>query len=131
MVPSWHCVLESCSAALCDDPVSIKNGTVTFNGNSVGDIATYICDSGFELIGNATTTCSTFVDMNIAEFQPAPPSCRREYIEYKYKYKLPGMTACHFQMQSYSSMCFIQKIYQCIYVRTCMGMGSISEVYNY
>ena len=67
---------DSCSAALCDDPVDIDNGTVTFNGNSVGDMATYTCDLGFELIGNTTTIC-TLVAMDSAEFQLAPPSCRR------------------------------------------------------
>ncbi len=69
---------EFYSAALCEDPVTIDNGMVTFNDNSVGAMATYTCDSGFELIGNATTTC-TLVNMNSADFQPTPPSCRREY----------------------------------------------------
>ena len=71
---------ESFSAAMCPDPVDIANGTVTFTGNSVNDTATYTCNTGFELIGNATTTC-TQVDMNTAAFQPAPPSCRREYTD--------------------------------------------------
>ena len=53
---------------------------VSFTGNSVGNTATYTCDSGFELIGSATTTC-TRVDANSAVIQPAPPSCRREYTE--------------------------------------------------
>ncbi len=68
-----------CSAALCDDPGNIDNGMLTFNGTSIGDMATYTCNSGFEVIGKANTTC-TLVDMNSAEFQPAP-SCRREYTE--------------------------------------------------
>ena len=66
-----------CSAALCTDPVDIVNGMVTFTGNSIGDTATYTCNSGFELIGDATTTC-TQVDANSAVFQPAVPVCRRE-----------------------------------------------------
>ncbi len=70
-------MLDSCFAALCDNPVVIDNGMVTFSGNSVGDMATYTCDSGFELIGDETTTC-TLVNMDTAEFQPEPPSCRRE-----------------------------------------------------
>ena len=53
---------------------------VTFSDNSVGDMAIYTCDLGFELIGNASTTC-TLVDMDSAEFQPAPPSCRRKHIK--------------------------------------------------
>ncbi len=75
-----HHGIESCPAALCDNPVDIGNGMVTFNGNSIGDVATYTCNVGFELIGNGTATC-TQVDMDRAEFQPAPPSCRREYID--------------------------------------------------
>ena len=70
--------LHNCySAALCPDPADIVNGTVTFTGNSVGDTATYICNSGFELIGNASATC-TQVDVNSASFFPAAPVCRRE-----------------------------------------------------
>ncbi len=57
----------------CDDPVHLDNGKVTI-------MATYTCDSGFELIGDATTTC-TLVDMNSTELQPALPSCRRECSE--------------------------------------------------
>ncbi len=70
--------IESCSAALCDNPVDIDNGMATFTGNSIGDEATYTCDLGFELIGNTSTIC-TLLNLNSAEFQPAPPLCRREY----------------------------------------------------
>ena len=69
-----HC---SCSTALCLDPPDIVNGTVTFTGNSVGDTATYTCDPGFELVGNASVTC-TQVDVNSAAFAPTVPVCRRE-----------------------------------------------------
>ena len=55
------------------------NGTVTFTGNSVGDTATYTCNSGFELIGTATATC-TQVDANSAAFLPVPPVCRHESV---------------------------------------------------
>ena len=68
----------SWSAALCPDPADVANGMVTFAANSVSDTATYICNSGFELIGSATVTC-TQVDVNSATFSPAPPVCRREY----------------------------------------------------
>ncbi len=76
----WHSLHESCSAALCDVPVDIGNGMVTFNDIQPGDMATYTCNLGFELIGNATSTC-TLVDADSAEFQPAPPSCSRECSE--------------------------------------------------
>ena len=65
---------------MCPDPVDIANGMLTFTGNSVGDAATYTCDSGFEFIGGATTIC-TQVNLNSATFQPIPPVCRREYTE--------------------------------------------------
>ena len=68
-----------CSAALCPDPPALVNSMTTFTGNSIGDTATYTCDSGFELIGNSTITC-TAVDGNSAIFPTIPPpECRREY----------------------------------------------------
>ena len=66
------------SAALCPDPVDIDNSTVTFTGNSIGDTTTYNCDSGFELIGDAITTC-TQMNATFAVFSPQPPFCSREY----------------------------------------------------
>ena len=65
-------------AALCSDPVDIDNGMVTFTGNSIGDIAAYSCNPGFELEGATTTTCLE-LDRDSAQFSPEPPVCRREY----------------------------------------------------
>ena len=73
-----HCLHHSYIAALCPGPADIVNGTVTFIGNSVGDTATYNCNSGFELIGNASLTC-TQLEVSSAVFSPAAPVCRREY----------------------------------------------------
>ena len=47
-------------------------------GNSVGGVATYTCDPGFELDGSTTTECIQ-VDMNSVAFSPDPPVCKREY----------------------------------------------------
>ena len=70
---------ESFSAALCPDPDGIVNGMVTFTGNSVGDTANYTCDPGFELIGDAMTTCTAAMDGNSASFPSVPPpECRRK-----------------------------------------------------
>ena len=70
---------ESFSAALCLDPDGIDNGMRTFTGNSVGDTATYTCNSGFELIGDPVTTCTAAMDGNSATFPSVPPpECRRE-----------------------------------------------------
>ena len=74
-----HITRLSYSAALCPVPDNIENGIVTSStGASVGDTATYTCNPGFELIGDATTTC-TQVDVNSAAFVPQPPVCRREF----------------------------------------------------
>ena len=54
------------------------NGMATFTGNSVGDTVIYTCNSGFELIGSMTATC-TQVDVNSKAFSPAAQVCRREY----------------------------------------------------
>ena len=72
------CSQQFCSAALCPDPVDINNGMVTFTGTSVGDTATYSCDLHFDLVGDATTTC-TQVDSKNTAFLPAPPVCMREF----------------------------------------------------
>ncbi len=88
-----HHGIESYPAALCDNPVNINNGMATFTGNSVGDVATYTCDLGFDLIGNATAICTLF-SLSRAEFQPAPPSCRREHTKY------PRITTGYFRFHS-------------------------------
>ena len=81
---------HSSSVALCSDPPTIVNGMRTFSGNSVNDTATYSCNSSFELIGDATTTCTAAADGNSATFLPVPPpTCRREYCIISY-----GFVAC-------------------------------------
>ena len=38
-------------------PLTVENGTVTLNGTNPGDVATYMCDSGFTLEGSQTRVC--------------------------------------------------------------------------
>ena len=67
--------------ALCDFPADPTNGNVatTGDGDSVGDVATYTCNRGFELIGDDMATC-TQIDANNAEYSPPiAPTCSREY----------------------------------------------------
>ena len=92
MIEPFGCALvySFCSIALCPNPIGIDNGEVTFTGNSVRDTATYTCNLGFELIGDATTTC-TQVDVNSAEFQPMLPFCSRECTAYNKTVKLLRM----------------------------------------
>ena len=63
--------------ALCPDPVDPVNGMVTFTENAIDDTATYSCNTGFELVGSASVTC-TQVNVSSATFSPAPPVCRRK-----------------------------------------------------
>lgn len=46
-----------------------------FNGNSIGNIATYTCSSGYELIGDSAAIC-TQRNNHSAIFEPAPPTCQ-------------------------------------------------------
>ena len=59
---------------------------VTFTGNSIDDTATYTCNMGFELVGNATATCTL---EEVATFSPEPPECRR-----KLRMHVIGETTC-------------------------------------
>ena len=59
-------------------PTDPRNGVVTFTGISVGDNATYTCNTGFELIGEGVATCTQAEGMNNASFLPTEPNCRRK-----------------------------------------------------
>ena len=81
-----------CFVALCSNPDDITNGMMTLTGNSVDDTTTYTCNSGFELIGDVTSTC-TQEDMNFATFLPAAPVCRREYsLEWLHTFSFVSIT---------------------------------------
>lgn len=62
--------------ALCRLLTSIPFGTVSQSGREPGDTATYSCNSGFELVGDPTRTC-TVVGPGTAMFSGDEPSCRR------------------------------------------------------
>ena len=88
--------------ALCPYPIAPYYGAVTITGNSAfsGDIATYTCDSGFELIGSAMANCTKSeppppppplrakrrspISLNSAMFSPEPPSCKRKSMWHYY-----------------------------------------------
>ena len=58
---------------MCSPPVNLTNGEVSYAGLSEGDTATYSCNAGFELIGEATIIC-VVTDNNTATFIPPPTS---------------------------------------------------------
>ena len=96
---------------MCPDLVNIVNGALTFTGNSVGDTATYTCNSGFELIGNASVTC-TQVDANIAAFSPAAPVCRREYYAI-----MNSIMSCGTLYITLNTVCIALTLQPCVLIR--------------
>ena len=58
---------------MCPNLADPANGAVNVSGRSSGDIATYVCIRGFELVGAATLVCRLDGMWNAD-----PPVCRRE-----------------------------------------------------
>ena len=54
----------------CPPLPAIVNGTVNVTGTSVGDIATYACAHGFNLVGHSTRKCGANF-----EWTNSNPSC--------------------------------------------------------
>ena len=60
------------SVVLLCPPLSLpENGNVSVIGDGVGSIAMYICNSGYEPVGNTTLTCGSDGTWNVQE-----PVCR-------------------------------------------------------
>ena len=59
----------------CADPGAPDNGGVEVSGDDLGDTATYTCDTGYNLVGEAEATCTEADDGNSASFKPDPPVC--------------------------------------------------------
>ena len=54
-------------------------GSVSQTGTEVGDTATYMCDPGYELVGDEVRTCQRIND-NTTAFDGEQPVCRRMLI---------------------------------------------------
>ena len=64
-------MLYCLSNAECPDlPDPVNGRLVVYLGNSVGDTATCLCDSGFELVGAQTVTCQAN-----GMWSDPPPTC--------------------------------------------------------
>jgi len=48
----------TCELVQCGDPPDIDNGSVSFTGNGIDDIAEYSCDFRLTLVGNNILTCT-------------------------------------------------------------------------
>ena len=69
LVTSTHTFLAGC------DPLEPpENGEVSWTGLAAGDVATYVCNPGFELVGMRQRTCVT------DSWSGEPPICRGMYI---------------------------------------------------
>ncbi|HJL19970.1 MAG TPA: hypothetical protein RMH99_30175 [Sandaracinaceae bacterium LLY-WYZ-13_1] len=56
---TWSGSTPMCLIGDCGPLVSPENGTVTASSTTVGADATYACDTGYDLVGDATRTCQT------------------------------------------------------------------------
>ena len=68
-IPPSHAVIVK-----CDDLIAPANGDVNQPGNSVGTVASYTCNDGFQLIGDKTRTCQ-----KDGEWSGADPVCKCEH----------------------------------------------------
>ena len=69
-------VLPSIRAAECANLPDPPFGDISLSGNSIGDVATYVCDPGAELVGPQTRTCEE-TDPGIADWSDEEPVCIR------------------------------------------------------
>ena len=60
----------------CDDPEPPENGEVIIHGNSAGDTLTYKCDIGYNLVGEATATCTEVKPGKMAFEPKKTPKCK-------------------------------------------------------
>ncbi|XP_035690033.1 CUB and sushi domain-containing protein 3-like [Branchiostoma floridae] len=55
---NWDAAFPTCSAGLCPTLPNPTNGAVS-GSNSLGDVATFTCNTGYNLVGGSTRTCQT------------------------------------------------------------------------
>ncbi|XP_078585766.1 sushi, von Willebrand factor type A, EGF and pentraxin domain-containing protein 1-like [Branchiostoma floridae x Branchiostoma japonicum] len=54
----WEGEIQTCERITCGDPGEVRNAVRILTGTFFGDTVTYICDTGFLLVGNETHTCN-------------------------------------------------------------------------
>ena len=69
---SCNCNLFS-DLALCPNLISLANGRVSVTGSSSGDTATYICEPGYDLVGDSIRVCG-----DDGQWSGEAPMCIRE-----------------------------------------------------
>ena len=58
----------------CDEPETPANGSKVDTGRLEGDIVTYLCNSGFNLSGDANRTCQSN-----GQWSGTQPKCARMF----------------------------------------------------
>ena len=66
------------STAICSELNNPAFGTVSLTGRTIGSTATYMCNPGYNLVGNVTRTCEQLA-VDTADWSDAPPTCQRMY----------------------------------------------------
>eukprot|EP00058_Branchiostoma_floridae_P027893 XP_002613384.1 hypothetical protein BRAFLDRAFT_68379 [Branchiostoma floridae] len=69
---TWSSQDPQCTLKTCQPLAFPNHGTVT-GGNNYGNVATYTCDVGYDLIGNPTQTCQ-----DNQQWTGSPPTCQRK-----------------------------------------------------
>ena len=67
---TWSRPLPRCRPVTCPAPATLNNGQTEVAGTEYGQVATYSCGAGHQLLGPRTSTCT-----QLGEWQPPPPSC--------------------------------------------------------
>ena len=65
-------IISTTECPVLDDPA---NGMVTWTSLTTGGVATYECDSGFELVGDEMRDCQSN-----SQWSGAPPICKRKFV---------------------------------------------------
>ena len=72
-------------AIVCDELEALENGVIEYAPDSSGPeydlntVATYICDEGFELVGDETRTCEDVGAGVTGEFSGTSATCERMF----------------------------------------------------
>ena len=65
-------IISTTECPVLNDPA---NGMVTWTSLTTGGVATYVCDAGFELVGDEMRDCQSN-----SEWSGVPPICRRKFV---------------------------------------------------
>ena len=78
-------ILYLLTAIVCDELEALENGMIVYAPDSTGPeydlntVATYLCDEGFELVGDETRTCEDAGAGVSGEFSGTAATCGCKY----------------------------------------------------